>query len=221
MSDWSWRALLEVLPDLLRGATFTVAFTLVAFPLALAVGLLLALGEASRRWALRLSAHWFVEFVRSTPLLVQIYLLYFSLPQTGIILPAPVVGIVALALHYACYISRVYLAGLQSVPAGQREACVSLGLPRWITMRKIILPQALLPIYPALANYFITLFKETPLLSAIGIVELMQAAKIAGAETFRYTEPFTAAALIFLLLSLVAAGLLRILERRLGAYHRR
>ena len=80
----------------------------------------------------------------------------------------------------------------------------------------------LLPIYPALANYFITLFKETPLLSAIGIVELMQAAKIAGAETFRYTEPFTrAAALIFLLLSLVAAGILRAIEWRLASHLRR
>lgn len=221
MNDWSWRALQEVLPDLLRGATHTVAFTLAAFPLALAIGLLLALGETSRRWALRFSVRWFVEFVRSTPLLVQIYVLYFSLPQAGIILPAPLVGILALALHYACYISRVYIAGLQAVPAGQREACVSLGLPRWIALRKVILPQAVLPVYPALANYLITLFKETPLLSAIGIVELMQAAKIAGAETFRYAEPFTAAAVIFLLLSLVAAGLLSLLERRLGAYRRR
>ena len=107
------------------------------------------------------------------------------------------------------------------MPLGQWEACASLGLRRWIALRKVILHQAIVPIFPAVSNYLITLFKETPLLSAIGIVELMQAAKIAGAETFRYTEPFTLAAAIFLALSLVTAGILRAIEWRLASHLRR
>ena len=217
MIEWSWPALAAMLPDLLRGAVRTVIFTLVSFPLALVLGLALAAGENAARPLPRRAARWFVEFVRGTPLLVQIYVLYFSLPGLGLTLSAPVVGVLALSVHYACYVSRVYVVGLRSVPRGQWEACASLGLPRWTAFRKVIFRQALIPIQPALANYLITMFKETPLLSAIGVVELMQAAKIAGAETFRYTEPFTAAGLIFLGLSLVAAFLLRSFERRLGA----
>lgn len=221
MSGWSWPSLAAILPDLLRGAGFTVLYTVATFPLALALGLALAAGETiGPRWTRRL-ATLTVEFVRSTPLLVQIYCLYFFLPGIGITLPAPLVGIATLGLHYACYISRVYLAGLRAVPAGQWEAAAALGLPRLVTFRKVIARQALVPVYPALANYLVTLFKETPLLSAIGVVELMQAAKIAGAETFRYTEPFTAAAILFLAMTLVAAAGLKVLERRVSAHGRR
>lgn len=218
--EWSWTALGAMLPDLLRGVLNTVLYTLAAFPLALAAGLALAGAESIGPGWTRALARGLVEFVRSTPLLVQIYFVYFMLPGLGVTLPAPLVGIGALALHYACYLSRVYLVGLRAVPRGQWEAAASLGLPRRIAFRKVVARQALVPIYPAIANYLVILFKETPLLSAIGIVELMQAAKIAGSETFRYTEPFTAAAAMFLTVSLVTVALLRAVERRLGAFAR-
>lgn len=219
--EWSWAALVEVLPDLARGAVATVLYTVAAFPLALAIGLGLAVAEAGTARILRRVAFGFVEFVRGTPLLVQIYCLYFFLPSLGLKLSAPLVGVTTLAIHYGCYVSRVYLAGLASVPAGQWEAAASLGLPRRVAFGTVIARQALVPIYPALANYLVTLFKETPLLSAIGVVELMQAAKIAGSETFRYTEPFTAAGIMFLGMTLVTVAILRFGERRLTSFARR
>lgn len=218
--DWSWAALAAVLPDLLRGALRTLLYTAAAFPLALLGGLAIAAGESLGSVWVRRCVGWFVEFVRSTPLLIQIYALYFFLPDFGITLPARLVGILALAVHYACYVSRVYLAGLRAVPVGQWEAATALGLTRWNAFRTVIARQAVLPIYPALANYLVTLFKETPLLSAIGIVELMGAAKIAGSETFRYTEPFTGAAFLFLVMTLATVAILRLGERRLGRYLR-
>lgn len=218
--DWSWSALAEILPDLLRGALRTVLYTAAAFPLALVLGLAIALAESVGPAWPRRCARGFADFVRGTPLLVQIYALYFLLPDLGITLPASLVGIGTLGLHYACYVARVYLAGLAAVPAGQWEAARALGLRDRTALRTVIAPQAVLPIYPALANYLVTLFKETPLLSAIGIVELMQAAKIAGSETFRYTEPFTAAAALFLTMTLVTVAGLRLIERRLGRHLR-
>jgi ABC-type amino acid transport system, permease component len=120
-------------------------------------------------------------------------------------------------VHYATYVAEVYRAGLASVPAGQRDACRALGLTRWTGFRRVILPQALVPVAPALGNHLIMLFKETPLLSAIAVVELLQRAKIVGAMTFRYTEVVTTVGLIFLAASLASAWALRRLERRLGA----
>jgi polar amino acid transport system permease protein len=218
MMDWSWPALVQMLPDLLRGASWTVCYTAAAFPLALLLGICVAGAEAMGPTWSRRSAAGCASFVRGTPLLVQIYALYFLLPELGISLPAYVVGAGALALHYACYISQVYLAGLRAVPAGQWEASQALGLRSWAAFYKVVAPQALLPIYPALANYLVTMFKETPLLSAIGIVELMQAAKIAGSETFRYAEPFTAATVLFLIMTLVTVAALRLVEARLRVH---
>ena len=215
--DWSWPALVGMLPGLFLGALWTIAYTLVAFPLALLIGLAIALAEARGPAWSRRSMAGCASFVRGTPLLVQIYTLYFFLPRYGVRLPAYAVGGGALALHYACYVSEVYRAGLRAVPTGQWEAARALGLRDPASFRTVIAPQALLPIYPALANYLVTMFKETPLLSAIGVVELMQAAKIQGSETFRYAEPFTAAAVLFLAMTLVTVTLLRLVERRLRA----
>lgn len=215
--DWSWPALAGMLPDLLHGALWTVVYTLVAFPLALVIGLAIALAEARGPTWSRRAMKACASFVRGTPLLVQIYTLYFFLPNVGVRLPAYFVGAGALAVHYACYVSEVYRAGLRAVPTGQWEAARALGLRDTASFWTVVAPQALLPIYPALANYLVTMFKETPLLSAIGVVELMQAAKIEGSETFRYAEPFTAAAAIFLAMTLVTVTLLRLVERRLRA----
>jgi polar amino acid transport system permease protein len=121
-------------------------------------------------------------------------------------------GILALGLHYGSYCSEVYRAGLENVPRGQWEASTALNLSPYHTFRDIIIPQAIPPVVPALGNYFVALFKETPLLSAIAVLELMQTAKILGSETFRYTEPITLVGLYFLVFSLVAAALVRRLE---------
>jgi len=157
-----------------------------------------------------------VEFIRSTPLLIQIFFLFFVLPEFGIVLDAFMAGVLALGLHYGAYCSEVYRAGLEAVPRGQWEAATALNLDQTTTFRDIILPQALPPVVPALGNYLIALFKETPLLSAIAVLELMQTAKIIGSETFRYTEPITLVGLFFLAMSLVSAALIRAAERMLN-----
>lgn len=125
-------------------------------------------------------------------------------------------GVLALGLHYGAYCSEVYRSGLEAVPRGQWEAAIALNLDQTTTFRDIILPQALPPIVPALGNYLVALFKETPLLSAIAVLELMQTAKILGSETFRYNEPITLVGLFFLAMSLVSAAGIRSLERLLN-----
>jgi polar amino acid transport system permease protein len=126
-------------------------------------------------------------------------------------------GVLALGLHYATYCSEVYRAGLANVSRGQWEASIALNLTPYHTFRDVIIPQAIPPVVPALGNYLVALFKDTPLLSAIAVLELMQTAKIIGSQTFRYTEPITMVGIIFLIFSLVAAGLIKLVENWLNA----
>lgn len=214
--EWSWRFAAEVLPDLLQAGVVTVGATLASFLIAIVGGLVLALLRGAPLRLVRWPAAGFIEFVRTTPPLVQIYFLFFVLPEVGIVLPALATGVVALGVHYATYTSEVYRAGIENVPKGQWDAAQALGLRPLRAFFKVILPQALPPILPALGNYLITLFKETPLLSAIAIVEMLQRAKIIGSLTFRYVEPITLVGLVFLVLSLISAYGIRRLERRLA-----
>lgn len=212
---WDWAYTFEILPVLGQAAIVTVEATLLGFALALVLGLALALLRMKGPVAAWLVSA-IVEFIRSTPLLIQIFFLYFVFPSFGIVLDAFTAGVIALGLHYGCYCAEVYRAGLEAVPRGQWEASVALNLSGWTTFKDIILPQAIPPIVPALGNYLVALFKETPLLSAIAVLELMQTAKMLGSETFRYTEPITLVGLIFLLMSLVSASGIRWAERRLN-----
>ena len=185
------------------------------FVLAIVLGLLLALARRSRHAALSWPSAAFVEFVRSTPLLIQVYFLFFGLPMFGITLPALETGVVALGVHFSTYTSEVYRAGLDNVPRGQWEAATALNFGFWRKLTSVILPQAIPPIVPALGNYLVAMFKETPLLAAIAVLEMLQTAKIIGSETFRYIEPLTIIGIFFLVLSLVSAVGIRRLEARL------
>lgn len=211
---WDWAFALSIMPQLLRAAMYTILATVLSFGGALVIGLPLAVARDAASRPLRVTAGALVEVVRSTPILVQVYLLYFVLPSVGIVLPALVVGVVALSMHYGTYVSEAYRAGIASVRQGQREAAAALGLSPRAAFFWVVLPQAIPPIVPALGNYLIALFKETPLLSAIAIVELLQTAKLIGSETFRYNEPITLVGLLLLALSLLSAALVRRVERR-------
>jgi polar amino acid transport system permease protein len=213
--DVNWQFAFQVLPALLYAARITVFATALGFAIALVGGLVLALARMAPSAPIRWPVGWFIEFVRSTPLLVQIYFVFFALPNIGIVLPALTCGVLVLGVHYSTYVAEVYRAGLESVPAGQWEAAAAVNLGPYRTFRDIILPQAIPPVVPALGNYLIVMFKETPLLAAIAVVEMLQRAKIIGSETFRYTEPITIVGLIFLALSLLSAVGIRRLERRL------
>jgi polar amino acid transport system permease protein len=156
----------------------------------------------------------FIEVVRSTPLLVQVFFLAFAvLPALGLQWSAFVIGVVALGVHYATYTSEVYRAGIEAVPVGQWEAATALSLPSTRVWIGVVLPQAVPRVLPALGNYVISMFKEAPLLLAIGVVEVVNAAREAGSLTFRYVEPYTLAGVLFLLLSYPASLLVRRLER--------
>ncbi|MCG8418518.1 MAG: ectoine/hydroxyectoine ABC transporter permease subunit EhuD [Proteobacteria bacterium] len=212
--DWSYTW--EIAPRLLDGLVVTVQATVLATVIATLLGLVLAIGRRSRQ---RIVA-WFVavvvEFIRSTPLLVQLYFLFFVLPSVGVVLSPLQTGAIGLGVHYAAYMSEVYRAGIESVPRQQWEGAVALGFSRRRTWLSIVLPQAIPPVIPALGNYVVALFKETPLLSAITVVELMQVAQIEGSRSFRYLEAFTLVGVMFLALSTISAAGVRILELRLA-----
>lgn len=218
MTVFDWGYALEVLPVLLQGLVVTVKATVFGMVLALVLGMVLALARRSSFNLLSWAAAGFIEFVRSTPLLVQIYFLFYVLPGTGITLSPMVTGVLALGIHYAAYCAEVYRAGIESIPKGQYEAATALNLSPARTTFAIILPQAIPPVVPALGNYLVAMFKDTPLLSAITVLELLQRAKILGSESFRYVEPLTLVGIIFLVLSLVAATGIRSLEARLRRY---
>jgi polar amino acid transport system permease protein len=215
---WDWEYAFEILPILARASIITVEATVLGFILAAILGLVLAILRMSETAAISMLTAAVIEFIRSTPLLIQIFFLYFVLPEFGIALDAFVAGTLALGVHYATYCSEVYRAGLENIPRGQWEASTALNLSPVATFRDIIIPQAIPPVMPALGNYFVALFKETPLLSAIAVLELMQTAKILGSENFRYIEPITLVGLFFLAFSLIAAALNRAVERRLNRY---
>ncbi|WP_434561291.1 ectoine/hydroxyectoine ABC transporter permease subunit EhuD [Pseudomonas sp. Z5-35] len=211
--DWAYAA--QILPDLLRASLNTVAITLIGFLIAIVLGLFLAIGRRSRKFWLSWPATALIEFIRSTPLLIQVYFLYYVLPNYGLSLTAMQVGIIGIGLHYACYIAEVYRSGLDAVPRAQWEAVTALNIAPYDAYRNIILPQALRPIIPPLGNYLVAMLKDTPVLSAITVVEIMQQAKNIGSEHFRYLEPITLVGLFFLALSLALAYLVRRLETRM------
>ena len=153
-----------------------------------------------------------VEFVRSTPLVLQIFFVFYVGPQFGIRLSPWTAGMIAIGLHYACYLSEVYRAGLDSVPKGQWEAATALNLSAKRTYFKIIIPQAIPNVIPGFGNYLVGIFKDTPMLSVIGVMELFHTANSIGAETYRFLEPYTLVGLIFLAISLPAAVFIRRFE---------
>jgi polar amino acid transport system permease protein len=212
---FDWHYAWEILPRLAGGLLVTIQATVIGMAVALTLGLVLALARRSRHRLLAWPTGVLVEFVRSTPLLVQIYFLFYILPDAGLRLSPLATGVLALGLHYAAYCSEVYRAGLESVPRGQWEAAAALNLSRWRTMKDIVIPQAIPPVVPALGNYLVAMFKDTPLLSAITVLEVLQVAKLIGSESFRYVEPLTLVGVLFLALSLLSAGAIRWVEGRL------
>jgi polar amino acid transport system permease protein len=212
MSLFNWGFAWEILPLLLKSCLVTIQATIAGFVLALILGLVLAILRRSGPRIARGAVIALVEVIRSTPVLVQVFFLFFLGPRIGITLSPFSAGVLALGLHFGCLLSEVYRAGLDAVAKGQWEAPVALNLGRYRSYRDVILPQAIPPMIPAMGNYLVGMFKETPLLSSIGLIELMARAKLIGAETFRYLEPITMVGIFFLVMSLAAAALIGRLE---------
>ena len=212
MFDWKWGFTFEILPRLLVATLNTLMAAGIGYSLALVIGLVFALAQRTPYQFMTFIVREFVEFVRSTPLVLQIFFIFYVGPQFGIRLSPWVSGMIAIGLHYASYLSEVYRAGLDNVHQGQWEACIALNLSTKRTYFKIVIPQAIPVIIPGAGNYLVGIFKDTPLLSVIGVMELFHAATAIGANTYRFLEPYTLVGLIFLSLSLPAAMFLRRFE---------
>ena len=192
----------------------TVQATFVGAFLAYVLGLFVAILKMSRLASVRVVTYWTSEFIRRTPLLVQLYFLFYVLPDMGIFLSPFMAGVIGLGLHFSTYTSEVFRAGIENVPKGQWDAARALNYSPVQTWKDVILPQAIPPMIPPLANYLIVMFKETPLLAAITVVELFNAANIYSNSHYKYLEPMTLVGLFFLLVSVPSAIAAIRLERR-------
>jgi len=215
--EWDWSFVRDILPTLLDGVLVTIQATLLGTALAMTVGLVFAIARRSSNRFVSHPIGFLVDFIRGTPLLVQLYFLFYILPDAGILLSPLVAGVIGLGLHYGTYTAEVYRAGIDNIPRGQWEAAKAVNLNATQTWRYVIVPQAVPPMIPALANYFIAMFKETPLLSAITVLELMNQARSVANFNYRYLEPMTLVGAFFLLISIPSVIALRALERRYGA----
>jgi polar amino acid transport system permease protein len=204
----------SILPEMMRGLWVTIIATLGGFLLALVVGTVIEAGRRAPYRAVRLLCHGYVAFMRCTPLLVQLYFVFYVLPAYGVRFGALTTGIICLGMHIGAYIAEAYRAGIDAIPGGQWDAARALGMKRWAMWLTVIAPQALPPMLPPLGNFLIGLFKETPLLAAITVIDLFGAANAVAGRTFKYNEPYTLAAIILLAVSLIAAYGVRRLERR-------
>ncbi len=218
--EWDWGFVRDILPTLLDGVLVTIQATLLGTALAMTVGLVFAIARRSPNRLVSRPVGLLVDFIRGTPLLVQLYFLFYILPDAGILLSPLVAGVIGLGFHYGTYTAEVYRAGIDNIPRGQWEAAKAVNLDAAQTWRYVIIPQAVPPMFPALANYFIAMFKETPLLSAITVLELMNQARSVANFNYRYLEPMTLVGAFFLLISIPSVIALRALERRYGARSR-
>lgn len=214
--NWDWDYVGELTPELLDGLGTALIATVIGFLLALVLGLGFTLLRRSKTRWISAPTGFVVEFIRSTPLIVQLFFLFFVLPDIGITLSPLAAGIIGLGLHYATYVSEVYRAGIDGVPPGQWEAATALNLPKGRTWTSVILPQAIPRSIPALGNYLIALFKDVPQLVAITVAEPFFVARGIMAESFEPFEAITMAGLIYLVTAFVLSYLGRLVERRYG-----
>jgi polar amino acid transport system permease protein len=215
-AEWRWDFAIEILPNMLWATLNTILAAGIGYAIAAIVGLLFLLGQRTPIKIVNILNREIVEFIRSTPLLIQLFFVYFVLPQFGITLSAWVCGMITIGLHFGTYLSEVYRGALEGVPKTQWEACRALNFSTFYTYRKIVLPQAFPIAIPGMGNYLVGIFKDTPLLSTIGVAELFHAATAVGGYHYRYLEPYTIVGIIFLTLSIPAAIWIRKIEKNVN-----
>lgn len=215
-AEWRWDFAIEILPSMLWATLNTILAAGIGYAIAAVVGLLFLLGQRTPIKIINMINREIVEFIRSTPLLIQLFFVYFVLPQFGITLSAWVCGMITIGLHFGTYLSEVYRGALEGVPKTQWEACRALNFSTFYTYRRIVLPQAFPIAIPGMGNYLVGIFKDTPLLSTIGVAELFHAATAVGGYHYRYLEPYTIVGIIFLTLSIPAAIWIRKIEKNVN-----
>ena len=215
-AEWRWEFAFEILPKMLLATLNTIMAAGIGYAIAAVVGLLFLLGQKTPYKVVNAIVREIVEFIRSTPLLIQLFFVYFVGPQFGITLSAWVSAMITIGLHFGTYLSEVYRGALEGVAKTQWEACRALNFTTLYTYRRIVLPQAFPIAIPGMGNYLVGIFKDTPLLSTIGVAELFHAATAVGGYHYRYLEPYTIVGLIFLTLSIPAAIWIRKIEKNVN-----
>lgn len=203
------------LPSLLQGAVVTITVSLLAFALALVVGLATGIARISRVAPLRVVAACYIQFIRGTPLLLQLFFIYYVLPYAGIVLTPFESGMIGLTLNYGAYMAEVFRSGIQAIPKGQWEAGSSVGMSRHLLMRRIILPQAFRIIVPPLGNFFVSIFKDSALVSVITMRDLMFSGELLASATYKHFEIFTMVAVIYFLISYPVAKFVEWIEAKI------
>src|SRR5665648_34296 len=216
-----WMVVLDSFPILTEGALLTLELTAGAVAIGVIIGLFMALGRLSKHKMVRAGAIAYIDFFRGTPLLIQIFLVYFGIPALFKWQTMPdnyqfIAGILAMGLNSGAYIAEIFRAGIQSIDRGQSEAARSLGMTQTQAMRYIILPQAIKRTIPPLGNEFIALLKDSSLLSIIAIQELFYTGKIIVGRTFQPVPMYLAVALYYLVMTQLIAQWVAYMERRLG-----
>jgi polar amino acid transport system substrate-binding protein len=194
----------------------TILLAVVSFPIAIAIGILVAVGRLYGPGWLRVPLTAYVEFLRGTPLMLQLYFIFFVLPEVGVNIPAVATAIFGLAINYSAYESEIYRSGLQAIPHGQMEAALSLGMSRAQAIRQVVLPQAFRIVIPPVVNDFIALFKDTSVCSVITIIELTKQFSILSKSTLAVLEMMGMTALLYLAMSYPLSIVSRRIERHLG-----
>jgi polar amino acid transport system permease protein len=200
----------------LQGAPITVLVSVLSIFFATILAIIGALGRLSAHPVLNAIAGFYVSLIRGTPLLLQIFFIYFALPQLGVILPALAAGVTALALNYGAYMTEIFRAGIQAVPRGQREAAQALGMPERLVMRRIVLPQAVRIVVPAIGNEFIAMIKDSALVSIITVHETLFLGQRLGRSTFQPVAALLIAGAVYWVLTIVFSFFQERLERRLA-----
>ena len=220
ISQFDPQLFIKILPQLAEGAWVTIKITTISITIGLVIGVIMGLGRVSKNSIYKGFSTVYVEFIRGTPLLVQIMLVYYGIPALGINLPPYPAGILALSINSGAYIAEIVKAGIQSVHKGQMEAARSLGMTYLQAMRYVILPQAFRNVLPAIGNEFIALLKDSSLVSVIAIVELTRVGKQINSMTFNAWTPLLGVALFYLLMTLPLSRLVQHAEKRLGKHAR-
>ena len=203
-------------PYIVQGAGLTILICLSSIVLAVVLALLGALGRLSTNPIINGVASLYVSLVRGTPLLVQIFFVYLAFPQLGLTLPVVVGGILALGFNYGAYMTEIFRAGIQAVPRGQREAAEALGMRERLVMRRVVLPQAVRIVIPAIGNEFISMTKDSALVSIIGVQELLWRAQKIGSANFKNLETLLLASLVYWVMTLIFSFFQDRLEKRLA-----
>ncbi|BBP73800.1 amino acid ABC transporter permease [Pseudomonas sp. Seg1] len=230
--DLKFSIILDKLPNLvglklapngfLQGAALTLFLCVCSIVASSLLGFVTALARLSKSAVAFGIASFYASFFRGTPLLIQILLIYLGLPQLGIVPGAIVAGIIALSLNYGAYLSEIFRAGILGVPYGQREASLALGMRDSVILWRITLPQAMRTIIPPTTNQFISMLKDSSLISVMGVWEVMFLAQSYGRSSYRYIEMLTTAAIIYWLMSIGLELIQARMERHYGkAYVRR